>query len=80
MDGTKSEILLWETDGSKLLIFAGLVGDYEHTNKIKHHQHLWELLLSASSNKAEMLELCALHLLARALEEFYKIEGWKATT
>ena len=33
----------------------------------------------ASSYRAELLGLCALHLLALALAEFYRISGWKAT-
>ncbi len=32
-----------------------------------------------SSYRAEMLGLCCLHLLARALSEFYQIQEWEAT-
>jgi hypothetical protein len=39
----------------------------------------WERSPSASSHHAEMLGLCALHLLARALSEFYEIKEWEAT-
>jgi len=39
----------------------------------------WERSPSASSYRAEMLGLCALHLFARALSEFYKIQVWEAT-
>jgi hypothetical protein len=39
----------------------------------------WERSLVASSYQAEMLGLCALHLFARALLEFHKIQEWKAT-
>jgi hypothetical protein len=39
----------------------------------------WEISPAASSYRAEMLGLCALHLFARALSEFYKIQEWKAT-
>ena len=40
---------------------------------------LWERSPSASSYRAEMLGLCALHLFVRALSEFYKIQVWEAT-
>jgi hypothetical protein len=39
----------------------------------------WERSCSASSYRAELLGLCALHLLAQALAEFYKVAGWSAT-
>ena len=39
----------------------------------------WERNLGASSYQAEMLGLCALHLFAKALSEFYNIQEWKAT-
>ena len=39
----------------------------------------WERSPSASSYHAEMLGPCALHLFARALSEFYKIQVWEAT-
>ncbi len=39
----------------------------------------WERSPSASSYRAEMLGLCCLHLLARALLEFYQIQEWEAT-
>jgi hypothetical protein len=39
----------------------------------------WERSILARSYWAEMLGLCALHLFARALSEFYKIQEWKAT-
>ncbi len=38
----------------------------------------WEKSNSASSYRAELLGLCALHLLARAVVEYYKVEGWSA--
>jgi hypothetical protein len=38
----------------------------------------WEQSNSASLYRAGMLGLCALHLLARAVAELYKIEGWSA--
>ena len=30
-------------------------------------------------HRAELIGLCLLHLIARALSEFYKVSGWKAT-
>jgi hypothetical protein len=39
----------------------------------------WERSPAVSSYRAEILGLCALHLFARALSEFYKIQEWKAT-
>ena len=39
----------------------------------------WERSPSVSSYCAEMLGLCALHLLAKVLSEFYEIKEWEAT-
>jgi hypothetical protein len=39
----------------------------------------WERSDSADSYRAEMLGLCALHLLAQALSEYYKIKSWEVT-
>ena len=39
----------------------------------------WERLPLASSYRAELLGLCALHLLAQALSEYHNISGWAAT-
>lgn len=38
----------------------------------------WERSSSASSYRAELLGLCALHLLSQALAEFHKLTGWSA--
>jgi hypothetical protein len=38
----------------------------------------WERSSSASSCRAELLGLCALHLLSQALAEFHKLTGWSA--
>ncbi len=38
----------------------------------------WERSPSASLYRAELLGLCALHILAQALAEFYTITGWTA--
>jgi hypothetical protein len=39
----------------------------------------WERSISATSYRAELLGLCALHFLARAVAEFYKLDEWTAT-
>ena len=39
----------------------------------------WERLISATLYRAELLRLCALHFLAWAVAEFYKLDGWTAT-
>ena len=36
----------------------------------------WEKLTRAISYHVEMLGLCALHLLAQAVAEFYKVDKW----
>ncbi len=41
--------------------------------------NFWEQSLTASSFRAEMLGLCALHLLARAISEYYKLDRWTST-
>ena len=38
----------------------------------------WEHSPSASSYRAELLGLCALHILTQALAEFYTVTGWTA--
>jgi hypothetical protein len=38
----------------------------------------WEKSNLASSYRAELLGLCALHLLARVVAEYYKVKGWSA--
>ncbi len=38
----------------------------------------WEKSTGANSYHAEMLVLCALHLLAQAVAEFYKVDKWAA--
>jgi hypothetical protein len=83
VQGMKSNTLLWVTDGSydrkhaPVLSRVGWIIFCQHTGK-----HLvgsfWEKSSSASSYRAELLGLCALHILALALSKFYKISGWKA--
>ena len=82
--GMKINSLIWITDGSydrnraKDLSGVGWIIFCTATAK-RLSGSFWEKSSSASSYRAEMLGLCALHLLARALSEFYKIEKWKAT-
>jgi hypothetical protein len=80
----KSNTLIWVTDGSydqkraadscgvDWIIFCNKTG-------LRLTGTIWERSPSASSYWAEMLSLCTLHLFARALSEFYKIQEWKAT-
>jgi hypothetical protein len=84
MDGGRHEVNTWVTDGSYnwkraadlygvgWIIFCSKTG-------LRLTATFWERTILASSYRAEMLGLCALHLLARALLEFYMIQGWKAT-
>ena len=39
----------------------------------------WEISQMADSYRAEMLGLCAIHLFARAISEYYKINNWEIT-
>jgi hypothetical protein len=83
-EGMKSNTLTWVTDGSYdrkqaadlcgvgWIIFCSKTG-------IRLTGTFWERSQSASSYRAEMLGLCSLHLLARALSEFYQIQDWDAT-
>ena len=38
----------------------------------------WERSILATLYRAELLGLCALHFLAQAVAEFYKLDGWSA--
>ncbi len=84
VEGMKSNTLIWVTDGSydwkKAADLCG-VGWIIFCSKtgLQLTATFWERSISASSYRAEMLDLCALHLFARALSEFYKIQEWKAT-
>jgi hypothetical protein len=80
----KSDSLLWVTDGSydrkraPVLSGVGWIIFCQHTGKCLVGS-FWEMSLSASSYRAELLGLCSFHLLVLALSKFYKISGWKAT-
>ena len=84
VEGMKLNTLTWVTDGSYdrkraadlcgvgWVIFCSKTG-------LRLTGIFWERSPSASSYRAEMLGLCCLHLLARALSEFYQIQEWEAT-
>ena len=84
VEGMESNSLTWVTDslydrkraadlcGVRWIIFCSKTG-------LRLTGTFWERSPSASSYHAEMLGLCALHLFARALSEFYKIQEWEAT-
>jgi hypothetical protein len=55
--------------GVGLIIFCTKIG-------FRLTSTFWEQSNLASLYRAEMLGLCALHLLAWAVAEFYKIDGW----
>ena len=84
VEGMKNKTLIWVTDGSydKLraadLSGVGWVIFCTKTGK-RLTGWCWERSNSANSYRAEMLGLCSLHLLARALSEYYKISNWEIT-
>ena len=84
VDGMRADSLIWVTDGSydKLrapdLSGAGWI-IFCTTSGKRLTGWFWECSVSASSYRAEMLGLCALHLLAQAISEFYNITRWKST-
>jgi hypothetical protein len=75
--------LVWATDGSynrkKVIDLCG-VGWIIFCTKtgFRLTGTFWEKSNSASSYRAESLGLCTLHLLARAVVEYYKVKGWTA--
>jgi hypothetical protein len=83
-DGMSSNSLIWITDGShdrkKVANLCG-VGSVIFCTKtgLRLMGNFWEKLKAASPYRAEMLGLCTFHLLARAVAEFYQIQGWQAT-
>ena len=50
--------------------------DLLYQDREKTKGNFWEKSTGANSYRAEMLGLCALHLLAQALAEFYKVVKW----
>ncbi len=82
-DGLKNSSLIWVTDGSynrkkaKDLCGVGWIIFCTNTG-FRLTGTFWENSTSASLYRAELLGLCTLHLLARAVAEYYKVVGWSA--
>ena len=84
VDGMKNNTLFWITDGSydrnRAADLSGVGWIIFCTATAKQLTgSCWEKSSSASSYRAEMLGLCVLHLLARVLAEFYRIQSREAT-
>jgi hypothetical protein len=83
-EGTTKGLLIWTTDGSYNrkkavdLSGAGWIIFCRNTGR-QITGAFWERSSTASSFQAEMLGLCALHLLARALSKYYNLNDWSAT-
>jgi hypothetical protein len=83
-EGMTNGTLIWMTDrsydrkkaaylsGVRWIIFCSQTGMHISRN-------FWEQSLTGSSFRAEMLGLCALHLLARAISEYYELYRWTST-
>ncbi len=83
-EGMTAGTLIWTTDGSYdrkqaadlsgagWIIFCKAIGQ-------RITGFFWEQSITASLFQAEMLGLCALHLLARANTEHYNLGRWTAT-
>jgi hypothetical protein len=83
VDGLRNGSLIWTTDGSydqkKAVDLCGVGWMIFCTNTgFRLTGTFWERSLLASSYRAALLGLCALHLFAQALAEFYKVIGWTA--
>jgi hypothetical protein len=84
VDGLKNGSLIWVTDGSydrkkaKDLCRVGWMIFCTNTG-FRLTGTFWERSPLASLYRAKLLGLCALHLLAQALAEFYQVVGWSAT-
>ena len=84
VDGLKNGSLIWVTDGSydrkKAKDLCGVGWMIFCTNTgFRLTGTFREQSPSASLYRVELLGLCALHLLAQALAEFYQVVGWSAT-
>jgi hypothetical protein len=82
-EGMTNNSLVWVTDGSynkKKAINLCRVGWIIFCTKtgFRLAGTFWEKSNLASSYRAELLGLCTLHLLAWAVAEYYKVEGWYA--
>jgi hypothetical protein len=79
-EGMTNNSLVWVMDGShdrKKTIDLGGVGWIIFCTKTGFHMTgtFWEKSNLESSYRAELVGLCALHLLARAMAEYYKVKG-----
>jgi hypothetical protein len=83
-EGMKNNLLIWVIDGSydrkkeKELSGVGWIIFCTKTG-LQLTGTFWEKSNAASSYRAEMLGLCALHLFAQTAAKFYKVEQWSAT-
>jgi hypothetical protein len=77
-------LLIWTTDGlydrkkAVDISGAGWIIFCKNTG-LQITGAFWERSSTASSFQAEMLGLCALHLLACAISEYYNLNNWSAT-
>jgi len=83
VNGLHNGSLIWTTDGSydrkKAVDLCGVGWMIFCINTgFRLTGTFWERSPLASSYRAELLGLCALHLFAQALAEFYKVVGWTA--
>ena len=83
VNGLRNGALIWTTDGSydrkKAVDLCGVGWMIFCTNTgFRLTGTFWERSPLASLYRAELLGLCALHLFAQALAEFYKVVGWTA--
>jgi hypothetical protein len=72
MDGSYDQKRAADLSRVNWIIFCSKMG-------LRHTGTFGKQSPAASSYRAEMLGLCALHLFARALLEFHNIQEWKAT-
>jgi hypothetical protein len=84
IQGMEINSLIWVTDGSYDRKRAPAISGvgwiiFCQTSGKRLVGSFWEKSPTASSYRAELLDLCSLHLFALALSEFYKVSGWKAT-
>ena len=83
VDSLRNGTSVWATDGSydrkRASDLCGVGWMVYCTNTgFRLTGTFWERSTSASSYRAELLGLCALHLLSQALAEFHNITGWSA--
>ena len=82
-DSLRKGTLVWATDGSydrkKATDLCGVGWIIFCTNTcFRVTGTFWERSFAASSYRAELLGLCALHLFAQAIAEFHSVKGWTA--